>query len=351
MNNKMNRMKTTLTGLLLLFALLPLTARERTDTVYTFRFVPTDDMFYVPFRGNEAELARLERHVARYRQRVLDGEIPLHVEGHADRHATAMTRSNRVKSELITRQGLREDCFLTRNVADGQHYVTVTMRMPCPTPAPEGDGSGSPSPDGKDDTANTIYKNDDASANADSSLYNKAERPVEALPQEGAMASAKDYALALRVNLLRWATLTPDIGLEWRVSRSWGILVRGSWTSWSWNDKDRRYALWEVSPEVRYYMGKKKRGYIGAMYKAGSFNYKLSTVGKQGDLMGGGITGGYQLRLNNALSMDFNVGIGCLHADYDKYTVIDGVRVRGGKESKNWWGPVNAGVTLVWKIY
>ena len=168
---------------------------------------------------------------------------------------------------------------------------------------------------------------------------------------ETAAAPGKDYTLSLRANLLRWATLTPDLGLEWRVSRSWGILVHGSWTSWSWNDKDRRYALWEVSPEVRYYIGKEKRGYIGAMYKAGSFNYKLSTVGKQGDLMGGGITGGYLLKLNNALSLDFNLAVGGLHADYDKYTVLDGVRVCYDKESKNRWGPVNAGVTLVWKIF
>ena len=109
--------------------------------------------------------------------------------------------------------------------------------------------------------------------------------------------------------------------------------------------------LWEVSPEVRYYIGKEKRGYIGAMYKAGQFNYKLSTVGKQGDLMGGGITGGYVLKLNKALVLDFNIGLGYLNADYDRYEVIDGVRVRQGKETKNWWGPMNAGVTLVWTIF
>ena len=157
--------------------------------------------------------------------------------------------------------------------------------------------------------------------------------------------------ISLRANLLRWATLTPDLGLEWRVHPSWGILVNGSWTSWSWNGKDRRYALWEVMPEVRYYTGKEKRGYLGAMFKAGEFNHKFSATGKQGDLTGGGITGGYLLRLNKALSLDFSVAIGCLHADYKKYEVIDGVRVHRGNDTKNWWGPVNAGVTLVWKIY
>ncbi|KAB4208071.1 DUF3575 domain-containing protein, partial [Bacteroides uniformis] len=160
-----------------------------------------------------------------------------------------------------------------------------------------------------------------------------------------------DYHLSLRANLLRWATLTPDLGVEWRICPSWGIAVNGSWTSWSWSDKDRRYALWEVAPEVRYYMGEKKAWYLGAMFKAGQFNYKFSETGKQGDLMGGGITAGYQLRLNKALALDFNLGLGYLNADFEKYEVIDGVRVRRGNETKDWWGPINAGVTLVWKLF
>ena len=55
------------------------------------------------------------------------------------------------------------------------------------------------------------------------------------------------------------------------------------------------------------------------MFKAGQFNYKLSETGKQGDLMGGGITAGYQLRLNKALDLDFNLGLGYLNADFEKY--------------------------------
>ena len=176
--------------------------------------------------------------------------------------------------------------------------------------------------------------------------------PREDNPQESVQSLSPTISqLSLRANLLRWATLTPDLGLEWRICPSWGIAVNGSWTSWSWSDKDRRYALWEVAPEIRYYMGEKKAWYLGAMFKAGQFNYKLSETGKQGDLMGGGITAGYQLRLNKALALDFNLGLGYLNADFEKYEVIDGVRVRCGNETKNWCGPINAGVTLVWKLF
>ncbi len=133
----MNMIKKTLTGLLLLFALLPLAAQERMDTVYTFRFVPGRDMFYVPWGGNDKELTRLETCVMQWKTQILAGEIPVLVDGHCtsgdsenDNLATAKIRANRVKSELITRQGLREECFTTRNHATEGDFVTVRIAVP-----------------------------------------------------------------------------------------------------------------------------------------------------------------------------------------------------------------------------
>ena len=119
----------------------------------------------------------------------------------------------------------------------------------------------------------------------------------------------------------------------------------------AWDDKNRRYALWEVAPEVRWYLGEREAWYLGVMGKVGHFNYKFSETGRLGDIVGGGLTGGYMLRLNDAFSLDFGLGIGYLRADYDEYVVIDNVRVRSGEGSKNWWGPIHAGVTLVWTLF
>lgn len=361
MMDKMNMIKKTLATLSLLFALLPLMAQEKPDTVYTFRFVPDNDMFYVPYSGNDKELARLEICVERYKQDILTGKIPLRVDGYctaggseAANLAMAKTRSNRVKSELITRQQLTEACFTTRNHSGSGDYVTIRIAVPkedATAPKDERQQTGQESPEAQQqaveeqgETKESRFVAEQIRVDSKVGIHPEADIPAKT-------TGTDSYTLSLRANLLRWATLTPDLGLEWRISPAWGILVNGSWTSWSWNDKDRRYALWEVMPEVRYYMGKEKRGYLGAMYKAGEFNYKFSGIGRQGDLMGGGITGGYQLHLNKHLALDFSVAVGCLHADYEKYTVIDGVRTHAGKEMKNWWGPVNAGITLVWKLY
>ena len=339
-------------SLFFLLMVCPMAAQEKADTTFVFRFVPGNDMFYVPFNANDAELARLEKCIIRYKQEILGGKIPLRVDGYCstmNNDDMAKVRSNRVKSELIVRQKLTEDCFITHNHSGSGDYVTVRISVPIdkeekgmPTTPQEETGNHKPQ-----ETVTVDRQEPERQAMTDGQPQtDETSQPLVTQTDE----TANSHRFSLRANLLRWATLTPDLGLEWRINRLWGILVNGSWTSWSWNGKDRRYALWEVSPEVRRYIGKEKRGYLGAMYKAGAFNYKLSATGRQGDLMGGGITGGYQLRLTGALSLDFNLAVGCLHADYEKYQVIDGVRVRQGEESKNWWGPINAGVTLVWKL-
>ena len=344
-------------------------AQQKADTTYTFRFVPQKDMFYVPWNGNDTELARLLECIKSNKATILDGKLPLYVDGYcnslgseAENLATAKIRANRVKSELITRAEIKEENFITRNHATEGDFVTVRLTVPVKETAEtdadtearrkaEAERLAAEKRAEQERLAEEQRKAEEARLAAEKAEAEKAaqQNTLANTPSETKITT--DYHLFLRANLLRWATLTPDLGLEWRICPSWGIAVNGSWTSWTWSDKDRRYALWEVAPEVRYYMGEKKAWYLGAMFKTGQFNYKFSEAGKQGDLMGGGITAGYQLRLNKALALDFNLGLGYLNADFEKYEVIDGVRVRRGNETKDWCGPINAGVTLVWKLF
>lgn len=346
----MSRKITFLTLFLWLMTVtFPVIAQQKADTTCIFRFVPQKDMFYVPWKGNDTELARLLEYIENNKATILDGKLPLLVDGYcksqgskAENLATAKIRANRVKSELIIRAKIKEENFITHNHATEGDFVTVRLTVPVKeTAATDAEAEARLAAE-----PTVAGRRERQKAEAEKAAL---QNTLAGTPSETKITT--DYHLSLRANLLRWATLTPDLGLEWRICPSWGIAVNGSWTSWSWSDKDRRYALWEVAPEMRYYMGEKKAWYLGAMFKAGQFNYKISETGKQGDLMGGAITTGYQLRLNKALTLDFNLGMGYLNADFEKYEVIDGVRVRCGNETKNWCGPINAGVTLVWKLF
>ena len=366
----MSRKITFLTLFLWLMTVtFPVIAQQKADTTYTFRFVPQKDMFYVPWNGNDTELARLLECIENSKATIFDGKLPLLVDGYcnslggeAENLATAKIRANRVKSELITRAKIKEENFITHNHATGGDFVIVRLTVPAKETAAmdaeaearrraEAERLETETRAEQERLAEEQRKAEEARLAAEKAEAEKAAQQNTLADTPSETKITTDYHLSLRANLLRWATLTPDLGVEWRICPSCGIAVNGSWTSWTWSDKDRRYALWEVAPEIRYYMGEKKAWYLGAMFKAGQFNYKLSETGKQGDLMGGGITTGYQLRLNKALALDFNLGLGYLNADFEKYEVIDGVRVRRGNETKDWWGPINAGVTLVWKLF
>ena len=379
---------------------LPVIAQQPTDTTYIFRFVPNDDMFYVPWNGNDRSLHQLLNILEKNKKQLQAGQMYISVSSYAasandiqTSERMAYIRNNRIKSELITQGGLTEQMFVTdRAILSSygkeklRNVVVVTFPASVEKVAEIAGIEAARRVEnynkersGKAERERlSIEQAAREKAEAERLAKEQAEREhlaaqekarkqaeterlaaereekeraeTERLAAEAA-AKAKAHSLSLRANLLRWVTLTPDLGVEWRLNRHVGILVNGSYTSWTWNSNDHRYALWEIAPEARYYIGKEKRGYIGAIYKAGSFNYKLSEIGKQGNLMGGGLTGGYQLKLNKALNLDFSLALGCLHADYDKYIVIDGIRVRQGKETKNWWGPISAGVTLVWNVF
>lgn len=379
---------------------LPVIAQQPTDTTYIFRFVPNDDMFYVPWNGNDRSLHQLLNILEKNKKQLQAGQMYISVSSYAASANDILTsermayiRNNRIKSELITQGGLTEQMFVTdRAILSSygkeklRNVVVVTFPASVEKVAEIAgieaarrvENYNKERSEKAERERLAIEQTAREKAEAERLAKEQAEREHLAAQEKArkqaeterlaaerdekkraeterlaaeATAKAKSHSLSLRANLLRWGTLTPDLGVEWRLNRHVGILVNGSYTSWTWNSNDRRYALWEIAPEARYYIGKEKRGYIGAIYKAGSFNYKLSEIGKQGNLMGGGLTGGYQLKLNKALNLDFSLALGCLHADYDKYIVIDGIRVRQGKESKNWWGPISAGVTLVWNVF
>ena len=308
---------------------LPVIAQQPTDTTYIFRFVPNDDMFYVPWNGNDRSLHQLLNILEKNKKQLQAGQMYISVSSYAASANDILTsermayiRNNRIKSELITQGGLTEQMFVTdRAILSSygkeklRNVVVVTFPASVEKVAEIAGIEAARRVEnynkersGKAERERLfIEQAAREKAEAERLAKEQAEREhlaaqekarkqaeterlaaereekeraeTERLAAEAA-AKAKAHSLSLRANLLRWGTLTPDLGVEWRLNRHVGILVNGSYTSWTWNSNDHRYALWEIAPEARYYIGKEKRGYIGAIYKAGSFNHKLSEIGK-----------------------------------------------------------------------
>lgn len=341
-------------------------AQDAADSTVTFRFVAADDMFYIPWSGNGAELERLYALIDTYRTPIAEGTMPVQVDGYCaslptakENLRTAFVRANRVKSELITRKGLREADFITANHAgayDGnKDVVVVTLRIPAPAkaePVREEPKAENPAPTAAPEPAPAVEPEPQPEPEPAPEI-----QPAPAAEQPAA-APASTYRFAVRTNVLYDALLLPTVGVEWRVNRDWGVKLDGSLSWWD-GSAGKVQKIWLLNPEVRWYLLRDKRFYVGVSGSYGRYNlYKYALgglfsndTGYQGSLWSAGAVVGYQLRLSRRFSVDFNLGLGYTRSEYDSFGITDGVRIYKERDrTKNFWGPTQAGISLVWTI-
>ena len=197
----------------------PVIAQQKADTTYTFRFVPREDMFYVPWNGNDTELARLLECIEKNKATILDGKLPLYVDGYCnslgsetENLATAKDPCQPCKSELITRAEIKEENFITRNHATEGDFVTVRMTVPVKeTAATDADTEARR----KAEAERLAAKKRAETGTACRRAAQGGRSPTQYSYRHAVgTKTPTDYHLSLRANLLRWATLTPDLGLN-----------------------------------------------------------------------------------------------------------------------------------------
>ena len=160
----------------------------------------------------------------------------------------------------------------------------------------------------------------------------------------------ESYDFAIRTNLVHWLGGVLNAGIEWRASQSIGIKVDGGWSGWTYRTNFHKTAY--VNPEIRVYLWPAKRFYLGAAGTFGSFTTKFNPEGYEGTVTSGGLSVGYQTYLTDCFLIDFNVGIGYAEINYDTFTSPKkGQQVFTGRDkTKDWFGPNQVGVALVWKL-
>lgn len=330
---------------LLLFTAVSAVRAQQADSV-VFRFTARNDMFFL--RGNEAELERLYNFTDRYLTEITSGQMPVHVDGYCADLQIARIRSNRVKSELIVNKGLKEEHFITRNHAESyrgeKEAVIVSFMAKVKETAAE-----QPKPEQKPQPKPELKQPEPEITPQQPAVQPRPEpgeqMVMPAVPETG------HEKFSLRTNLLYWVAATPNLGMEWKPSGSFGVLVNGAWSHWIWSGGGKHHRTWLVQPEIRWYPGESRYWFLGIEGHAGEFNFKFGDTGYQGDALGGGLTGGYRLRLSKCFDMDFSLGLGYTQLKYDTYYRSNDVMVR--KESgleKNMFVPTQAGVSLIWKI-
>ncbi|UBD77416.1 DUF3575 domain-containing protein [Parabacteroides goldsteinii] len=173
-------------------------------------------------------------------------------------------------------------------------------------------------------------------------------------------SSLKAQKLALKSNLVAWATTTPNLGFEMAVDNQYTVQLFGSYNPFTLKENNK-LKHWLVQPEVRWWTKEAFNGHfvglhlIGGQFNAGSiklpFNIlpDLDTHRYEGWGIGGGISYGYQWKLSERWNLETSLGLGYARLSYDKFP-YEKCSKKIGEEKKNYFGPTKVALSIIYII-
>lgn len=116
--------------------------------------------------------------------------------------------------------------------------------------------------------------------------------------------------------------------------------------------RNYKFRLLIFEPEVRYWLGRHSVGHVVGVYgQLGYYNvavhsdWRYQDKGGNTPAIGLGVSYGYSLALAKQWRLEFNIGLGYTHFQYDKfYNIPNGAFYES--TTKNYWGLSKAGVCL-----
>lgn len=174
----------------------------------------------------------------------------------------------------------------------------------------------------------------------------------------GSLSALQAQNVALKTNLLYWATATPNLGLEASVGRKHTIQLFYGLNPWkSSSGKSLRH--WVLQPEYRYWFCESFNGWflgvhaMGGEFNAGHFDFpgkifeELKDHRYEGWFAGGGVTAGYQWVISRHWNFEASLGIGYDYIKYDKFKCGDcGEKLKS--KHKHYFGPTKAALSFIY---
>lgn len=170
--------------------------------------------------------------------------------------------------------------------------------------------------------------------------------------------SASAQKIAVKTNLLYDVSTTLNLGAELRMAPQWTVDLSGNYNPFQWRN-DKKMKHWLVQPEARYWLCEAFNGHFFALHAlGGAFNVGNLDLGVypsaenyryEGAMYGAGIGYGYQFVLGKRWNLGLEIGVGWIHANWDKYECPRcGEWLESGK--KDYLGMTKAAVSLIYVI-
>ena len=116
---------------------------------------------------------------------------------------------------------------------------------------------------------------------------------------------------ALPIYAIDWLTMTPNLGLETRLSPRFSLDISVAVNPFDVSIMDVSNRNMRIQPELRYWFNRPMaRHYMGLALLGGFYDTKIRSRIYEGDIIAGGLTYGYALVLSRHWNVEFTAGIG-----------------------------------------
>jgi hypothetical protein len=165
---------------------------------------------------------------------------------------------------------------------------------------------------------------------------------------------------AIKTNLLYGATTTINLGVEFLLSDYLTLDVSGGWNPFV-HSGNRKFAHWMVQPTLRYWIQEPFNGhFIGGSLMYSNFNVSgielpfnmipaLQTRRFRGDAYSVSFQYGHQWVLSPRWSVEASLNVGYMFLNFQEFDGGWCGQIRGS-DTRHFFGPTNAAVSLIYVI-
>ena len=176
--------------------------------------------------------------------------------------------------------------------------------------------------------------------------------------------TSKQPIVAFKTNLLYHALTCLNASVEFPIKEKFSIAGEWIFPFWKAPKKDFTLNLLYGNVRLKYWFNQLHQErmtgwFCDVSFGFGKYDFQIfRKTGAQGTAFTTGIGGGYAHVISKYLRMEYALGLGFARSAYhdyymanDKaYGTIKVVRYPWKKSHKNWIGPINAQVSLIWTI-
>ena len=156
--------------------------------------------------------------------------------------------------------------------------------------------------------------------------------------------------IAVKTNLLEWATISPNISAEFVVCPTMSLDLTASFNKWT-PFANAKFDQLRIQPEIRYWFQRPMaQHFLGFTLLYIDYDMKNKGVCHDGQAVGGGFTYGYDFVLSKRWNLELTAGVGTICRFERRYD--EGSAYPVSTNNKGWCLiPVKLGVTLSYVIF